>query len=212
MLCPASFPARSLFLAAVAALVHGCASAPPPGSLRESVHSLEGQQRFEAALDRNHQLLVTDGTNPTPEDFAHHVTLLRKVGREVEASALARWLAPRGTTTTIDVSECEERRAFTRQRGELVWLPRNPRAFSDQRFAVRYAVNKDGTLHDVEVLEAASRVVAWKLIHALGRARVAHYRTNRYEDEQFPVEHCAFDWGRPKEHRSWRPPRVRNNW
>lgn len=77
---------------------------------------------------------------------------------------------------------------------------------------VRYSVDREGTIAEIEILYAASANVAWTLIDDLMHARVARYRIARYAADAFPVQHCVVEADDPDPVHGWWPPRVHNNW
>ncbi len=199
-------------LGAAIAWCVACATTDAPPATLEMVTALSNQGRHDEAATLNGRRLTARNFAPARGDFALQIALLRDAGRSVEADALSHWLATRGTARSISVAACRKRRAYTRQRGELLRLPRSGRGLEDRRFAARYAVDAEGRLVEIEILIAGTPTLAWEVIETLGQARIATYRLSRYRDDTFPIDHCLIGDGESHEHRPWHPPRVRNNW
>jgi len=209
---------RRAVTVATCALIAGCSTpAAEPGRylLDRSHDSLEAND-LDDALFYSESALQQDPYQPTPEEIALHVEVLRRLSREQEADAFAefaaRYVAGEVTDTVDTVPSRNDCLEIARKRAKSTRLVREygempvRRTFQIGALAASYELDADGRPIDLRVIRARHPASAWLIIASVGELEVWKSRLDNVS-EPFPIAHCVY-WDEPIPKKIFIPPRM----
>jgi hypothetical protein len=207
-----------LALSGLCALLAGCETpaAEPGRFLLDRGHESLDAGDLERALFYSESALQQDPFEPTREEIALHVEVLRKLSRYEEAGAFAEFAARYAAgeqTDAIDTvpsrNECKE---IARKRSKATRLIREygdlpvRRQFQIGVLAASYEIDATGRPVHLHVIRARHPASAWLIIASISELEIWKSRLAS-RSEPFPIPHCAY-WDEAIPKKIFIPPRM----
>ena len=182
----------------IAIALTACAADSGPSWRVRRAEQLHAEGRHEDAVRLSEQEIVWAATVPSPELVVLHISILRALGRQLEADAYYRFADRYFTGEETDEPD---RALFGRDCGgrqpgyDLIRSFGRPeqRGYEIGRVVVTFALDDRGAIRDIDVLSARDPASAWAGIDAVASAKIRETRLAERRDSDpngFPIALC----------------------